>query len=189
MGSGNISPTHVALKLTASSEQPHEIAEALPPRRISPSSIKVLGTGDLLTYLANCCHPLPGDKIIGYITQGRGIAVHRKDCYNALNEVEKERLIDVTWGNVEQVYPVTIQVDAWDRVGLLRDISVLVAAAGINIISANLKDNSNNTTSISFTLEIKNLDQLTSLTSKIYQVWGVNNIARKGRMVGTSAKY
>lgn len=190
LGSGNISPTHVALKLTASSEQPQEIAEALPPRRISPSSIKVLGTGDLLTYLANCCHPLPGDKIIGYITQGRGIAVHRKDCYNAINEVEKERLIDVTWGNVEQVYPVTIQVDAWDRVGLLRDITVVLAAAGINIISANLKDNSNNTTSISFTLEIKNLDQLTSLTSKIYQVWGVNNIARKGRMeVGTGAKY
>jgi GTP pyrophosphokinase len=172
----------VALKLTAASEQPQEIAEALAPHRISPSSIKVLGTGELLTYLANCCHPLPGDKIIGYITQGRGIAVHRIDCVNAINEVEKERLIDVSWGNVEQVYPVTIQIDAWDRVGLLRDITVIVAAEGVNIMSANLKDNSNDTTSISMTLEIKDLDQLTSLTSKIYQVWGVTSVARKGKV-------
>jgi guanosine-3',5'-bis(diphosphate) 3'-pyrophosphohydrolase len=182
LGCGNISPTQVALKLTASSEQPQEMVETLPPHRISPSSIKVLGTGDLLTYLANCCHPLPGDKIIGYITQGRGIAVHRKDCVNITNELEKERLIGVTWGDVEQVYPVTIQIDAWDRVGLLRDITVIVAAEGVNINSANLKDNGNNTTSISLTLEIKDLDQLTSLTSKIYQVWGVTSVARKGRV-------
>lgn len=182
LGCGNISPTQVALKLAASSEQPQEIAETLPPHRISPSSIRVLGTGELLTYLANCCHPLPGDKIIGYITHGRGIAVHRKDCVNAINEVEKERLIEVSWGNVEQVYPANIQIDAWDRVGLLRDITVIVAAEGVNIMSANLKDNGNNTTSISLTLEIKDLDQLASLTSKIYQVWGVTSVAREGRV-------
>ena len=186
LGCGNISPTQVALKLTASSEQPQEIAETVPPHRISPSSIRVLGTGDLLTYLANCCHPLPGDKIIGYITQGRGIGVHRKDCINVINEVEKERLIEVSWGNVEQVYPVTIQIDAWDRVGLLRDITVIVAAEGVNIMSANLKDNGNNTTSISLTLEVKDLGQLTSLTSKIHEVWGVTSVARKGRVTVSS---
>jgi len=186
LGCGNISPTQVALKLTASSEQPQEIAETAPAHRISPSSIRVLGTGDLLTYLANCCHPLPGDKIIGYITQGRGIGVHRKDCINVINEVEKERLIEVSWGNVEQVYPVTIQIDAWDRVGLLRDITVIVAAEGVNIMSANLKDNGNNTTSISLTLEVKDLGQLTSLTSKIHEVWGVTSVARKGRVTVSS---
>jgi len=186
LGCGNISPTQVALKLTASSEQPQEIAETAPPHRISPSSIRVLGTGDLLTYLANCCHPLPGDKIIGYITHGRGIGVHRKDCINVINEVEKERLIEVSWGNVEQVYPVTIQVDAWDRVGLLRDITVIVAAEGVNIMSASLKDNGNNTTSISLTLEVKDLGQLTSLTSKIHEVWGVTSAARKGRVTVSS---
>ncbi len=186
LGCGNISPTQVALKLTASSEQPQEIAETAPAHRISPSSIRVLGTGDLLTYLANCCHPLPGDKIIGYITQGRGIGVHRKDCINVINEVEKERLIEVSWGNVEQVYPVTVQIDAWDRVGLLRDITVIVAAEGVNIMSANLKDNGNNTTSISLTLEVRDLDQLTSLTSKIHEVWGVTSVTRKGRVTVSS---
>lgn len=182
LGYGSISPSQVVLKLSIDSRPSQGTVEILPPRHISPTSVKVLGAGDLLTHLANCCHPLPGDEIIGYITQGRGITVHRKDCPNIINEVEKERLIDVEWGEVEQVYPVAIQVDAWDRVGLLRDISAIVASEGVNITEANMTNHSDNITSIHFTVEVKNVAQLSSIISKIYSLWGVINITRRGEI-------
>ncbi|GAH15150.1 unnamed protein product, partial [marine sediment metagenome] len=128
--------------------------EVRPSKKISPASVKVLGVGDLVTHLANCCHPLPGDKIIGYITQGRGVTVHRRDCPNIVNEVERERLIEVGWGGVEQVYPVAIQVNAWDRIGLLRDISVIIAEEGVNITDFHVADHEDSV-SLNLSLEIK----------------------------------
>ncbi len=180
LGCGSISPSEVALKLSADFEPPSEAVEIPHPGRISPSSVRVLGVGDLFTRLASCCHPLPGDEIIGYITQGRGITVHRKDCPNIIREVEKERLIDVDWGDVEQVYPVAIQVDAWDRVGLVRDISAIIAEEGVNITDVNVTDHDDNITSLYFTLEIKSTAQLSRLISKIYSVWNVISAVRKG---------
>lgn len=180
LGSGSISPSQVALKLTGDLEPPSEAVEIPPIRKISPVSVKVLGVGDLLTRLASCCHPLPGDEIIGYITQGRGITVHRKDCPNIINEVEKERLIDVEWGDVEQVSPVAIQVDAWDRVGLFRDISAIIAGEGVNLSEVNVIDHDDNITSLYFTLEVKSVAQLTKIMSRIYSVWNVINVVRKG---------
>ena len=179
IGSGNLSPSQVITKLTVAEELPEEQPEAPAPRRISPASIKVLGVGDLVTHLANCCHPLPGDKIIGYITQGRGITVHRHDCPNIANEEEKERLIEVDWGDTGQVYPVSIQINAWDRVGLVRDISTIVAGEGVNIADVNMTDHDNIVT-LYFSLEVKDSSQLTSLISKIYTVWDVINVKRKG---------
>jgi GTP pyrophosphokinase len=182
LGYGSISPSQVAIKLSIDSRHPQETVEILPSRRATPSSVKVLGVGDLLTHLANCCHPLPGDEIIGYITQGRGITVHRKDCPNIINEVEKERLIDVEWGEVEQVYPVAIQIDAWDRVGLLRDISAVVASEGVNITEVNMTNHNDNITSIYFTVEVKSVAQLSRVISKIYSLWDVINVVRKGEI-------
>ena len=86
----------------------------------------MLGTGDLLTRLSKCCNPVPGDAIIGYVTRGEGVSVHRRDCKNVINEDEKERLVDVEWGRRGQMYPVAVHIDAWDRVGLLRDVSTMV---------------------------------------------------------------
>jgi len=182
LGNGSISPSQVALRLSGDLEPSREV-EISPPRKISPVSIKVLGVGDLLTRLANCCHPLPGDEIIGYITQGRGITVHRKDCLNVINEVEKERLVDVDWGNVEQVYPVTIQVDAWDRVGLVRDISAIIAEEGVNLSEVSMINHSDDTISLYFTLEVKSAAQLTKAMSRIHSVWNVISIVRKGGTV------
>ena len=180
LGCGSISPSQVALKLSADLEPPSEAVGISPPRKASPSSVKVLGVGDLFTRLAGCCHPLPGDEIIGYITQGRGITVHRKDCSNIINEVEKERLINVNWGDVEQVYPVTIQVDAWDGVGLMRDISAIITEEEVNITDVKMSDHDDNITSLYFTLEVKNATQLSKLISRIYPLWNVINVARKG---------
>ena len=182
LGSGSISSSQVALKLSGDLESPGEEVAIAPSRRISPVSIKVLGVGDLLTRLANCCHPLPGDKIIGYITQGRGVTVHRGDCLNVINEEEKERLIEVGWGNVEQVYPVTIQVDAWDRVGLVRDISAIIAEEGMNLSDISVTHYDDRGTSLYFALEVKSAVQLSKIISKVYSVWNVISVVRKGEI-------
>ncbi len=182
LGSGNINSSQIMLKLSGELEPTEEGVEVLPLRKVSPVSINVLGVGDLLTRLANCCHPLPGDKIIGYITQGRGITVHRRDCPNIVNEEEKERLISVEWGDVAQVYPVMIQVDAWDRVGLVRDISAIIAEEGVNLSEVNMSNHRDDNVTLHFTLEVKSAAQLSKIISRIYSVWNVVSVTRKGEI-------
>jgi guanosine-3',5'-bis(diphosphate) 3'-pyrophosphohydrolase len=180
LGSGSINSSQIALKLSGELEPTGEGVEIPLLRKVSPVSIKVLGVGDLLTRLANCCHPLPGDKIIGYITQGRGITVHRRDCPNIIHEEEKERLIKVEWGDVEQVYPVMIQVDAWDRVGLIRDISAIIAEEGVNLSEVGMSNHQDDIASLFFTLEVKSAAQLSKIMSRISSVWNVISVMRKG---------
>ena len=186
LGCGTLSISQIALKLSTDLESSEEMVRITPPARISPVSVKVMGVGGLLTRLASCCHPLPGDEIVGYITQGRGITVHRKNCLNIVNEVEKERLIPVEWGDVGQVYAVTVQVDAWDRVGLVRDISAIIAGEGVNLIGVNMiPHEEDNLTSLYFTLEVKSTAQLAKIISKAYSVWNVISVQRKGEVDAT----
>ena len=182
LGSGSINSSQIMLKLSGELEPTQEALEVLPPRKVSPVGINVLGVGDLLTRLANCCHPLPGDRIIGYITQGRGITVHRRDCPNIINEQEKERLVKVEWGDVTQVYPVTIEVDAWDRVGLVRDISAIIAEDGVNLSDVSTDNHRDNSVTLHLTLEVKSAAQLSRIMSKIHSVWNVVSVARKGEI-------
>jgi GTP pyrophosphokinase len=182
LGSGSINSSQIMLRFSGELEPTREGVEVLPPRKVSPVSINVLGVGDLLTRLANCCHPLPGDKIIGYITQGRGITVHRRDCPNIIHEEEKERLIKVEWGDVAQVYPVMIQVDAWDRVGLVRDISVIIAEEGVNLGEVSMGNDRDGGVTLYFTLEVKSAAQLSKIMSRIYSVWNVESVTRKGEI-------
>jgi guanosine-3',5'-bis(diphosphate) 3'-pyrophosphohydrolase len=182
LGSGSINSSQIMLRLSGELESTGEGIEVLPRRKESPVSINVLGVGDLLTRLANCCHPLPGDKIIGYITQGRGITVHRRDCPNIINEKEKERLVKVDWGDVAQVYPVMIQVDAWDRVGLIRDISGIIAGEGVNLDEVSMGNHNDGSVSLYFTLEVKGAAQLSRIMSRIYSVWNVVSVTRKGEI-------
>ncbi len=176
IGYGGITPHQLALKLV----EPAEVAPVVKPsssRTASPGGIQVLGVGDLLSHLANCCHPVPGDAIIGYITRSRGVSVHRKDCINIQRVDDKRRLIEVSWGKVQQVYPVDIQIDAWDRVGLLRDITTIVADAKVNIagISTEYHDD---IISVFATLEVANMAELTHLLSRIQGVRGVISAVR-----------
>jgi len=182
LGSGSINSSQIMLKLSGDLEPTGEGVEVLPPRKVSPVSINVLGVGDLLTRLANCCHPLPGDKIIGYITQGRGITVHRRDCPNIIHEQEKERLVKVEWGDVAHVYPVMIQVDAWDRVGLVRDISAIIAEEGVNLGEVSMGNHNDGSVALYFTLEVKGAAQLSKIMSRIYSVWNVVSVMRKGEI-------
>ena len=185
IGYGDINIQQIALRLAAQQQQPRIAAVALPKQ--PTSAVKVQGVGDLLTQLAKCCHPVPGDKIIGYVTRSRGVTVHRQDCYNVVNEQEKDRLVNVEWGETSALYPVQIQVQAWDRVGLMRDISTLVAEEKINIAAVSLTNNDNQSISIFFSLEAANLTQLSRLLVKIEGVRGVISATRIGEGASTEA--
>ncbi len=176
IGEGGITPHQIALKLTAQEQQPRIITPST--AKPSVSAIKVRGVGDLLTHLAQCCHPVPGDAIIGYVTRTRGVSVHRKDCYNVLHEDEIERLVAVEWGESASLFPVKVQVEAWDRVGLMRDIGAIVAEEKINITTLNLTNNPDHSISFSFSLETANLVQLSKILSKLEGIKGVVSAVR-----------
>ena len=181
VGYGGITPHQVASKIEGVPDEEEEVIPTVKPStpatKQKGAGIQVLGVGDLLTHLAQCCHPVPGDDIIGYITRTHGITVHRTDCINVINEEEKERFIEVSWGNVEQVYPVNIQIDAYDRVGLLRDITTLLAEHKINITSVNTQYNDDVFTMWS-TIEIKSMSQLNHILSRIMSLKGVINASK-----------
>jgi len=179
IGYGEITPHQVTLRLATEQEQP-KVKTQLTPLKMPLSTIRVLGAGDILTHLAQCCHPVPGDRITGYVTRSRGVTIHREDCYNVINAEEKERLIGVEWGETDALYPVNVQVEAWDRVGLARDITSIVAGEKINISTMNVNIHDDYTTSIFLTLETKGLAQLARLMGKIEGVVGVINVTRVG---------
>ena len=166
--------------------------EALPsqPRRISKkehsttdSGFRIFGVGNLLTSTARCCSPVPNDPIIGYITRGRGVTIHRQDCGNVLRlqGEDRDRLIEVEWGAAsDEGYQVDIAVEAYDRSGLLRDITAVLANEKINLIGVNtLTDKRDGIARMSLTLEIADIDQLSRVLTKIGQLPNVVDARRK----------
>ena len=134
VGYGDISPQHIAMKLLAEEEEKVAIPEATPSKATEGAAgIKVMGVGDLLTNLARCCNPVPGDPIVGYITRGKGVTIHRQSCANVRGRKEQERLVKVEWGPSKRLYPVAVRIEAWDRDGLLRDIATVVAEDKVNM--------------------------------------------------------
>jgi GTP pyrophosphokinase len=180
LGYGGLSTHQVAIRLERllQPEAPPAPAEAAPAAPRSAPGIQVLGTGDLLTQLARCCNPVPGDEIIGYVTRSRGVTVHRRDCYNVLHEAERQRLVDVEWGRTGDFYPVAVEIEAFDRVGLLRGISTIVAEEKVNMVAVRTQERDDRTTGISLTLETQGVDQLSRLLSKLESVRGVLSVAR-----------
>ncbi|MDP2952275.1 MAG: TGS domain-containing protein, partial [Chloroflexota bacterium] len=176
LGCGDISPRQVATQISPPEEKSpaHEVVSHEP----TPASIQVLGVGDLLTRIAPCCHPIPGDEIIGYITRSRGVTVHRRDCSNVINEDEKERLIKVDWGQGQRWYPVSVRIEAWDKVGLLRDITTMVSAEGVNIEAVSNAGHEDRAVTVFLTLEISSIGQLARLLSRLESVPGVISATR-----------
>lgn len=144
--------------------------------------IIVSGVGNLLTHMAKCCHAVPGDEIVGFITQGRGISVHRNDCeqFFALIKQQPEREVEVQWGeNEQQGYHVTVQIIASDRQGLLRDISTIIANDRVSIIGMDSHtDSPKQVTTMTLDVEIANNQILARLLSKLTQLNDVINVKR-----------
>ena len=176
IGSGDISTHQIANRLEVQEEKP--LPQVTPLKPSVSSAVKVMGVGDLLTQLAPCCSPMPGDAIIGYVTRTKGISVHRKDCPNVARVDDPNRLIKVEWGKQDQLFSVPVHIEAIDRVGLLRDISAVVADEGVNIEAASTVDQSDQTTLIILTLQTKGIRQLSRLFSKLEGVRGVIGVTR-----------
>ena len=148
----------------------------------SSSQINVHGVGNLLTTMANCCKPVPGDDITGFITRGKGVSIHRKDCVNIinLNQEDRARLIEVDWGGDEsEAYPVSLIINAIDRQGLLGDITTSLANEKVNVVAINtLSDKKQQTARMVVTIEIHDLQQLTRVMDKIGQLSNVQEVLR-----------
>ena len=179
IGYGGLSAHTVVMKMVTQSDA-GKIVAPVASSKTAPSTIKVLGVGDMLTRLGECCHPVSGDPIIGYITRSRGVTVHKLNCPNVIHEREKERLIEVEWGQAEAVYPAKVQVEAWDRVGLVRDITSVVAEEKVNITSVSFANSDDHTTSTLLNLETSGLSQLSRILEKIEGVRGVISVNRVG---------
>lgn len=183
VGYGGISTHHMILRLAPVlqplEEAPAVPTEAAPPPAVVTPNVRVLGTGDLLTRTARCCSPVPGDDIIGYVTRGEGVTVHRSDCQNILHVPEKERLVEVEWGRRGQFYPVAVHIEAWDRVGLVRDVSALVAEEKVNMAGLRAEEHGDGTLCVFVTLEITGIEQLARLLSKLESVRGVISVSRR----------
>jgi GTP diphosphokinase / guanosine-3',5'-bis(diphosphate) 3'-diphosphatase len=134
---------------------------------VKPEGMRIDETDGLLVTLARCCNPTYGDAIIGFVTRGKGITVHRADCKNILNTTEPERVINVTWPPTnEQAFPVPVLIVAYDREGLMRDIGALIADENINMSNVNISTRQNIAT-FELTMEIKDLKQLSRILGKI----------------------
>jgi len=185
LGYGGISTNSIARKLgafiqeeEARAEPPPALPEKMAPAKLGGPGLRVLGVGNLLTTMARCCHPVPGDQIVGYVTRTRGVTVHRADCLNVLNEDEPERLVEVEWGTASKLYPVSVRIEAWDRVGLLRDITTVVTEDKVNMVGVRTLENSDGSVSILATLETTGIEQLSRLLSRIEIIRGVRSVER-----------
>ncbi|MFO7704947.1 MAG: GTP diphosphokinase [Halopseudomonas sp.] len=189
VGSGDVRLMHV-VNVAQQLVEPDNHSEQLelivrkaskPARR---GDVFIQGVGNLLTQLAGCCQPVPGDPIVGYITLGRGVTVHRADCATAmqLQDRDSDRLIEVSWGGEPiQTYPVEIYIKAYDRSGLLRDVSQMLANDKINVLEVSTRTNKDDNYAVMLlTVEVPNINMLGRLLARINQLPNVIE-ARRNR--------
>ena len=152
---------------------------APPPSPQRAGGVRVKGVGDLLVRFARCCHPIPGDPIQGFITRGKGVTVHLRTCPTVINEREVSRLIDVEWEAAPtQTYPIAVRVEAYDRTGLLSDITQVVAEAKVNILAADVAVGPDHTAVVRATLEVASVSQLARVLARIEQLKDVVSVQR-----------
>ncbi len=188
IGRGDIKPpraVRAASELTETRAEEEPIAPVIrrKEKRKPPTGIRVQGVGDLMTRFAGCCKPVPGDPITGFITRGQGITIHRQDCHNILNTTigSPERLVEVDWGGkVMGTYRVDIEIVAFDRYGLLRDITTQLANEAINVIAVRTETNKDsNIAYMVITAEVPDIDTLSMVLARINQIPNVTEVRRK----------
>ena len=167
IGSSDLSVGRIVNKLLETKET-DDMLVIVPPTSApaSPGSVTVLGLKDILTNSARCCNPTPGDEIVGYITRGRGATIHRQDCPNVLRIRDRERLVKVSWGENVRTYPVSIRISAYDRQGLMGDITNLLDAENVNILDVNVRINKN-LADLRLIIEVKDIAQLSRILTRI----------------------
>ena len=191
IGEGQVSTQNVIshlVKDAGADEVNEEIEqEALPLKPVEnrtkftgSSGVSVKGVGDVWVKLARCCMPVPGDKIIGFITRNQGVSVHRTDCQNMLDLQRRqgERVVDVEWTNTKGVFMVKIQVEALDRRNLLSDVTRVLSDHGVNIISGAISTGSDRVATSQFSFEMADPQHLNSLLAAVRKIDGVFDVYR-----------
>jgi GTP pyrophosphokinase len=170
IGCGDISIART-INFLLESKDSDDALVVVPPtsEQSSSDAVTVLGLKEILTNFARCCNPTPGDEIIGYITRGRGATVHRMDCPNILRIRDRERLIKVSWGEKIRTYPVSIRVTAYDRQGLMGDMSSLLESESVNILDVNVRV-SKNLADLNLVIEVKDIAQLSRILSRMENI-------------------
>ena len=191
IGFGGISANKIIARLLEEYRKEHteedleakiqELSITKPSKNVSKNGVVVKGIDNCLVKLAKCCNPLPGDNIIGYITKGRGVSVHRVDCTNAKNLLEEDnRMIDVYWNDkLNSSYNAEIEVYANDRDGLLKDIIKQLESAKAKMMGINAKANKEGVVLIEINLELQNKDELDKVLKTLRNVYSVYDVKRK----------
>ncbi len=184
VGSGDISIANVIGKL-GDLEQATPIEEkpaappAAPPANTTDTGVVVMGEGNMLTRVAQCCSPVYGDEIAGYVTRGRGVTVHRRNCPTLLAIEDPERIVQAAWGHSEAAHPARLIVEAYDRVGLLRDITNVVSGENVNIHSmSSAEDGKSGISTVSLTVYTSGVEQLSRLFARLETITGVRSVQR-----------
>ena len=187
LGRGDLKLIQILNRLSPNEPVDHALNKLVKPQHkaIIPtgSDLKIEGVGNLLTHMARCCQPLPGDEVIGYITLGRGVSIHRQDCPNILysSEKERERFLQVSWGNsTREYYVVDLLLKAFDRPNLLRDVTSLLSNEKAHVFAlqthVNRQDNTNH---ITLTIEIDGLNSLSGLLNRLGHIPNVYEARRQ----------
>ena len=189
VGDGHVSASSIIEKLVASigaeDSHPQPTIENIPTgvqaTRRTSSAIEVEGVDDVLAKLARCCTPVPGDAIMGFITKGSGISVHREDCINAgdLREHQSERVVGVKWlAGAASIFLVNIQVEALDRARLLADVTRTLSEQHVNILSAAVSTSKDRVAISRFTFEMADAKHLDSVLAAVRNIEGVYDVYR-----------
>jgi len=187
-GRGDIKPAQIMAAVQEFTGQPLKEAQPVVTPRApvsaprQPASVTIQGVGNLLTRMAKCCNPVPGDPIVGFITRGQGVTIHRQSCPNALRHHDEhdERLIEVNWGaDTGQAYPVDVEILAYDRAGLLRDITSLLANEKVNVLGVSTVTDKQQVAHMTFTLDIPNIEILSRILALLDQIPNVSEVRRR----------
>ena len=179
IGYGKLTPYQVLSKIIPQEKISPVISLIKVKKRID-QGIRVQGINDMMIRFSRCCNPVPGDEIIGYITRGRGVSIHKADCSNVdFVSAEKDRLVKVEWMKTEELfYPVKIKIIADDRPNLVSDIMLIFSSLKITVSAVNARTDKNNIANIDVTISITNLDQLQQIIQKIKKIKSVLTVKR-----------
>jgi len=184
LGRGDISERQVANALLRSRSNAIQFRKIKkkPTAQPKTGNIIVGGVGDLYTQVARCCQPVHGENIIGYITQGRGVSVHRADCSNIahLPEEQKHRLIEVSWGDSQNDYAVDVLISGYNQPGMLRDVADVLARQQINIITISSRSmDEQEVALVDLTIQIQDMVHLSDILERLMQLPSVTDVQRK----------
>jgi guanosine-3',5'-bis(diphosphate) 3'-pyrophosphohydrolase len=184
LGYGEVTAAQVVMRLGIVDDAEQQLPGSAPqlPPTTARGGVTVKGVDDLLVRFAVCCNPVPGDPIVGYITRGRGVTVHRGDCTNVKASSEKERHVEVEWERTAaRTYPVAIRIEGWDRDGFLRDVAAVISENQVALMALSALANPDKTATVNATLQVTSVEQLSRVLAKLEGVRDVFSVHRDGR--------